>query len=182
MTNTTFSEVIDSEWGMYFLADEWSPVGECPTDDDDDMGVSRALLTGFLGMRSPWSGTILCGTKEGPVRLTVEVHDSPVPIENIGNVWSEVAEVAFQVRSGVVTFRRWGGETITTLELLPPGPWRLRAHANGRDEGHDQRSHSALIGEPLEEHLIQFWPGPDYGNLVLTRDRFGASLRGELTQ
>jgi len=50
-------------------------------------------------------------------------------------------------------------------------------HANGRDEGHDQRSHSALTEEPLEQHLIQFRPGPDNGNLVLTRDQFGASLR-----
>ena len=33
--------------------------------------------------------------------------------------------------------------------------------------------------EPIEEHLIQFWPGHGYDDFVITRDRTGAQQRGE---
>lgn len=141
------------------------------------MGYSRAALTGFLGMVTPWSAFVVGGTANGPIRLTVEVHDAQVDATNIGHSWSEVIQTAFESRSGRVTFRGLFGEEITTIELLPPGPWTMRAHARGRDEGHAERSYSGLDAEPLEEHLIQFWPGPSYGDMVLTQDRTGARLR-----
>jgi hypothetical protein len=162
---------------MYFLAD---PAGDLPPDEDS--GVGAAAVTGFLGMRAPWSGTILTGTKYGPVRLTVEIHDEPVSAEGVEDLWSEVVEVGFRADSGEVEFRTWGGERISSLELLPPGWWRLRAHARGRDEAHDRSWDPYLTEEPAEEHLIQFWPGPDYGDLlVVTRDQFGRDLREQLT-
>ena len=177
-----WSEVITTDYRMYLFADRWTPVGEeVPVDDN---GLSRARLTGFLGMRSPWSATVLCGTSNGPVRLTVEVHDSPVaPADQahwtkIDAEWSEIIETAFQVRSGKLTFLQLFGEPITEVELLPIGAWRLRAHAKGRDEGRDKRSDTPLDADPLEEHLLQFWPGPDHGDYVMTRDTVGANYRG----
>ena len=178
-----WSEVITTDYSQYFFADHWTPVGEEVTFEDD-MGLSRGRLTGFLGMRSPWSATVLCGTHNGPIRLTVEVHDSPVATDQsqwtkIDAEWSEIIETAFQVRSGKVTFIQLFGETITEVELLPIGAWRVRAHAKGRDEGHAERSDMPVTEDPIEEHLIQFWPGPDHGDVVITRDRTGASSRGE---
>lgn len=177
----SWSEVIDCEKGMYLFADEWLPVGE-RGEIHEDMGYSRAALTGFLGMIAPWSAMVLAGTTDGPVRLTVEVHEVPAgDLTNIGHRWSEVIETTWQSRSGAITFRRLFGEVITTIDgLLPLGSWRMRAHAKGRDEGHAERAYTMLSAEPLEEHLIQFWPGPDHGgggDLVLTQDRFGASIR-----
>ena len=182
---STWSEVITTDYSTYFFLDRWVPVGE-EVVIEDDMGLSRGRLTGFLGMRSPWSAVVLCGTSNGPIRLTVEVHDSPVaPADQaywtkIHAEWSEIIETAFQVRSGKVTFLQLFNEPITEAELLPIGAWRVRAHAKGRDEGHAERAYTMLSAEPLEEHLIQFWPGPDHGgggDLVLTQDRFGASIR-----
>lgn len=74
---STWSEVITTDYSTYFFLDRWVPVGE-EVVIEDDMGLSRGRLTGFLGMRSPWSAVVLCGTSNGPIRLTVEVHDSPV--------------------------------------------------------------------------------------------------------
>lgn len=106
------------------------------------------------------------------------VHDTQVDAEGIGHVWSEVIEVSFRSRSGDLEFREWGGEPIHTFEglLLPTGPWRLRAHARGRDEGY-AASGPELV-EPVEEHLMQFWPGPSIGDLVVVaQDEYGKTLR-----
>lgn len=180
---STWSEVITTDYSMYFFLDRWVPVGE-EVVIEDDMGLSRGRLTGFLGMRSPWSAVVLCGTSNGPIRLTVEVHDSPVAPGDqaywtkITTEWSEIIETTFQVRSGQVTFLSLFNEPITEVELLPIGAWRVRAHAKGRDEGHAKCSDKPVTDEPIEEHLIQFWPGPDPGDFVMTRDRIGANSRG----
>jgi len=94
--------------------------------------------------------------------------------------WSEFIETAFQVRSGRVTFVRWGGEPMTEVDLMPLGSWRLRALATGRDQGRDERSYKPLDAGPLEEHLLQFWPGADVGDFVLTRDTVAANYRSAL--
>ena len=180
---STWSEVITTDYSTYFFLDRWVPVGE-EVVIEDDMGLSRGRLTGFLGMRSPWSAVVLCGTSNGPIRLTVEVHDSPVaPADQaywtkITTEWSEIIETTFQVRSGQVTFLSLFNEPITEVELLPIGAWRVRAHAKGRDEGHAERSDKPVTEDPIEEHLIQFWPGPDPGDFVMTRDKIGANYRG----
>ncbi len=177
-----WSEVITTDYSMYFFGDYWTPVGEeVPAEDDDYL--SRARLTGFLGMRSPWSAVVLCGTHNGPMRLTIEVHDSHDVMDQaawnqLTAEWSEIIQTTFQVRSGTVNFRQLFGEPVTEVELLPIGAWQVRAHAKGRDEGHEKCSDKPLDFEPIEEHLIQFWPG-DLGEMVLTRDRTGASSRGE---
>ena len=166
---------VTTDYGMYFFADEWSPPGE-EIVFEDDMGLSVGRLTGFLGMRTPWSAIVLCGARFGPIRLTIEVHDSRVEFDY--DEWSEVIEVEFRSRSGDLGVRKWDSEPVTTLEgLLPPGRWCLRACARGRDEATDAYAPDA---EPVEEHLLQFWPGPSYGGIVLTRDRVGAHLRGEV--
>lgn len=176
---TSWTEVIDSDWGMYFFADEWSPVGEVPNEDGDV--AAPAFLTGFLGMRASWAAVVLCGTKSGPVRLTVEVLDQ-APARPAFDEWSEIIEVGWQSRSGEVQFRTWAGLPITTVALLPLGWWRLQAHARGRDEGHAESSYDVgLTKPPREEHLLQFWPGENTGDVVRqTRDRRGQALRGEL--
>ena len=183
MIVSSWSEVITTDYSQYFFADHWTPVGEEVTFEDD-MGLSRGRLTGFLGMRSPWSAIVLRGTHNGPVRLTVEVPDSPVGAGDqahwtkIDAEWSEIIETTFQVRSGKVTFLQLFGEPITEVDLLPLGAWRLRAHAKGRDQGRDERSNMPKIEDPLEEHLLQFWPGADTGDFVMTRDKVGANYRG----
>lgn len=177
-----WSEVITTDDSQYFFADNWYPVGSEPVFEDD-MGLSRGRLTGFLGMRAPWSAIVLCGTHNGPMRLTIEVHDGPVVIDQaawnqITAEWSEIVDTAFQVRSGKVEFVKLFGEPITEVELLPIGAWRVRAHAKGRDEGHAKCSDKPMDFDPIEEHLIQFWPG-EHGDVVITRDRTGADSRGE---
>lgn len=175
MRSLEWTGVVNSQEGMYLFAD---PFGDLP--DDDDMGATVAMKTGFFGLRAPWSATVLTGTRGGPVRLTVEVHDARVDVERIGHIWSEVIEVSFRSRSGDLKFREWGGEPIRIFEglLLPPGAWRLRVHARGRDEGN--AASGPNLDEPLEEHLIQFWPGPSIGDLVIVaQDQYGKTLRGQ---
>lgn len=172
---STWTQVINSGWRTYFFADPW---GEAP--DDSDAGAGAAMVNGFLGMRNPWASTVITGTKYGPVRLTVALLDER-PALDYG--WTEIIEVEWRSRSGDLEFREWGGEPIHTLEefLLPPGRWRLRAHARGRDEAHARGWDPWLTEEPVEEHLLQFWRGPSFGDLVLTQDDFGKSMRGELS-
>lgn len=175
MTTNIFSDVINSLWGMYMVSDPW--VQRLPPDLDagDPWGIN-----GLIGLTTPSAGTIVTGTKYGPVRLTVEVHDERVSASGIGNVWSEIVEVCFEIRSGQFLVSDWNGEPIHRLQDLPLGTYRLRVHARGRDEGAARQWDPLLTEEPVEEHLLQLWLGPDLGDtVILTSDQYGRGLRGE---
>lgn len=171
---STWTGLVPADFGSYSVADQDMAYAEgLPRDDDS---FTLATVNGFIGQGAPWAAVILCGTRYAPVRLTIEAHDSPVDLEG---QWSEVIECEFVSHSGTLVVIDWNNQEVATLEgFLTPGPWGLRARARGRDEGHD------LIGEmpdePLEAHLLQFWPGPHEGKVILTTDAYGATMRGEL--
>lgn len=173
MIRWTWTGTVPADFGTYTVFDPAPAWDEgLPTNSFD-----RATENGFIGQGAPWAALIICGTRYGPVRLTVEVHDSPVDLEG---EWSEVVECEFVSASGTLVVIDWNNLDVATFEgVLAPGPWGLRACARGRDEGHD------WIGEipedePLEVHLLQFWPGPHQGAVIRTTDLIGATMRGEL--
>ncbi|MFI0790923.1 hypothetical protein ACH4Q6_35710 [Streptomyces lydicus] len=76
--------------------------------------------------------------------------------------------------------RRRGGTTSNVDDFDLPdfpetGPYRVRVHARGRDQGQD-----LLIVEddPVEEHLILVWPAPPTPETVhKLSDAYGALIR-----
>lgn len=175
MIRSTWTGLVPADFGTYTVCDPAPAYDEgLPRNDE---ALTLAAANGFIGLGAPWAALLICGTHYNPVRLTIEAHDSPVDLEG---QWSEVIECEFVSHSGTLVVIEWNNQEVATLEgFLTPGPWGLRACARGRDEGHD------LIGEmpdePLEAHLLQFWPGPHQGAVILTTDGYGATMRGELS-
>ena len=127
---------------------------------------------GLVGLAQPSHAYIATGTKWGPIRLTVETHDSP---PSLAGEWTDIVEVTFAVVSGEVLVADWNGQPVYELALAP-GPVRLRVHTQGRDEG------AAVDWEfddpnPVEEHLLVFFPGEGPTVVHRSEDRFGRGFR-----
>ena len=142
MRSTT--RVIDSWWGMYSIGE---PGGMPDPDDPSTLRQPHKLIN----LRSPHWLMVRTGTKEGPVRLTIEVHDQQ-PAE-VSEEW-EVVEVGLDVRTDELFVADWNGELIDSV-AMSEGPWCLRICVKGFNEG---AAYQWQPSNPVEEHLLQFWP------------------------
>ncbi len=173
MITSNATHVINSLCGMYNVNDPGGAYRDAPTVQLGEMGNSPAPggANGLIGLSRPWGGTIVTGTKYGPIRVTVEVHDTRPPADGIDD-YSDVVELDFTVVSGRVVLSDWDGEPFYDL-IVSSGNWRLRVHARGADEGAARNWDPD--DEPVEEHLLQFFPGPKLGEtMILARDVYGA--------
>lgn len=115
---------------------------------------------------------VMTGTEFGNISVSVDWRDTE-PVLDL-DTWDDVVEVSmwFEEEPGEVF-----GPDSTPAELprLPPGWYRVRVHARGRDRGYNRRDTS---DDPVEEHLIVAWPAPSGPEIChkLT-DNFGASVR-----
>ncbi|MET7297311.1 hypothetical protein ABZS79_35410 [Streptomyces griseoloalbus] len=123
----------------------------------------------------PGLAVVLTGVNSGPVRVTVEVYRRAVPPPGPDEAWDEVVDHSVQSISGdmrVVALM----DTCPELPVLTPfGPadYRIRVHARGRDQGPD-----AHVTEPVEDYLLQVWPGRREPDLVHRQnDRYGQISR-----
>lgn len=175
MIRSTWTGIVPAVEGTYTMFDP-APAydeGRPPADVSCDL----AMVNGFIGQGAPWAVYVITGTLFGPVRLTIEVHDSQPDLAL--NEWPEIIESEFVSHSGTLGLVEWGGEHIATLEkVLVPGSWGFRACGRGRNAA--IRHDLAPDDEPIEEHLFQFWPGPHTASVVRTTDATGATMRGEL--
>jgi hypothetical protein len=116
---------------------------------------------------------VMTGTEHGKVSVSVDWRDTEPPLDL--EPWDEIVEVSmwFEEEPGVVF-----GPLATpeeALPQLPPGWYRVRVLARGRDHGYDLMT---VAGAPVEEHLIMAWPAPEGPEVrhKLT-DSYGASVR-----
>jgi hypothetical protein len=163
------TQVINSLWSMFIVRDDGGFLPGAPaTDAPDAWGAN-----GLIGMPARSYATIVTGTRYGPVRLTVETHDSPPPVDL--DAWTDIVEVTFEVVSGVVLVTDWNGEPVQELDV-PVGPIRVRVHVRGRDEG-QATEWDYDDPNPVEDHLVQFFPG-DGGEIIhKATDRLGQHFR-----
>lgn len=147
--------------------------------------VEAGEYTGFYGLVAALDApgrfavpgqfaVVMTGTETGDVRVSVDIR-ATTPQEVDLDAWDEVVEVSLSLpgrRRGVTTFNV---DDFDLPNFPEPGPYRVRVHARGRDQGQD-----LLIVEdnPVEEHLILVWPAPPTPEAVhkLT-DAYGATIR-----
>lgn len=110
------------------------------------------------------SAVVLTTTDTGPLRLTVQVHDSP-PAPETGDAWEPAEEVSLRAETGRIhlatldpgeVMDAWPEEEPPLRLVCSPDqePWarlRLYCHADDPEPG---------IGDHGERHLIQLWPEP----------------------
>lgn len=145
----TGSATIDIHRGQYGIGVHPS-VGERPWRGN---GLLEAITEGTV--------SVLAGTGEGPLRLTVETHDGPPPL--VLDDWEEVVEVSEFSGPGLVAVSELMQAPRDDLPQLrlPPNSWiRIRGRARGRDEA-AARDRLSPDEDPIEEHLLQMWPAPE---------------------
>jgi hypothetical protein len=80
------------------------------------------------------------------------VHESAPPV--VADEWEDVVEVSVTVPPGSsLAWSTWASEEHGPLDL-PPGGYRVRVSARGRDAG--------AVGEfadgPVDSYLVDLWP------------------------
>jgi hypothetical protein len=172
MKTNDVTKIINSDWNMYTITDP----GNLPALPFDikaaENGLARAQAASYV--------TVTTGTYFGPVRVTIAIHDG-APEPELAD-WTDVVELPFVVASGQMAFVDWDGAAFYRADL-PPGPWRLRVHARGRDEGAAGNwepfdPEEGPEEEPAEEHLLQLFPGEGGEVVYKTEDAFGGRGRG----
>lgn len=138
---------------------------------------ARINGTGFVEA-SDTTAIVFTGTDTGPVRVDAEIlTDAPPPNAAMwmAQGWDAVAEVSLYTPDGsfATVSTTVGKDGPLTVTAGPPGTYRLRVHAAGRD----QASRSLTLEEPLETHRIAIWPAPAAPIAVLrSADEFGAVM------
>jgi hypothetical protein len=172
MPKATFTTVINSLWNMYMVVDP----GGLPTVRPEVV-PSPWGDNGLAGLSSQSQATISTGTSYGPVRVTFEQQDEEPPLEL--EQWTDVVELPFLVVSGRVVFTDWNGQPFHEATVRP-GPYRLRIHVRGRDEGNACQYELTMADDPPEEYLIQLFRG-DGGEVVYkAEDMTGGYRRGDI--
>ncbi|MET7454369.1 hypothetical protein ABZT03_21285 [Streptomyces sp. NPDC005574] len=130
----------------------------------DLTGSFAGQSAGLCGAAIPGALWLSTGLHTGSVGFTVEVHDTPPPLDA---EWEDVVEVSFRPVSAHTTLTQWAGEACRDLGLEEID-YRVRYCAQGMDraDGQDTR----LDGEPqLDRYLLQFWPAAPAPDRVLRR-------------
>lgn len=133
-----------------------------------------AGANGLVGTNSR-GAVVLTGIHTGRINLTVELTDSapqPVDLPN----WDDVVEVSVNsddgelIACGIMQDPPAG---LPELSHAGPGPYRLRAHARGRDT-----APGASPDEPVEDYKISIWPAPATAETVYKQtDTRGQEIR-----
>lgn len=116
---------------------------------------------------------IMTGTEAGPVSVTLQLAEGE-PSLDFGT-WDEIVDVSMRFDDDSASVFGDRDSEGRSLPSLPPGSYRIRAHARGRDLGHGA---PVVCGSPSEEHLIVAWPAqpmPEVRHKL--SDAYGASLR-----
>lgn len=123
------------------------------------MDGRRELSKGHLPLRPTRGG--------GPVRLTVKAHDARL-------------DANASATSGGRSSRSPSGPALVTWSSASVGRGRGVCESTPEVGTRGNVASDPNLDEPLEEHLIQFWPGPSIGDLVVVaQDQYGKTLRGQ---
>jgi hypothetical protein len=137
-------------------------------------GPADDMYAGFNGLISAreYMAVIMTGTESGPVSVTADWQETQPPLDL--DPWDDVVEVSMVFDEEPAVLYSVEG-TGTLMPQLPPGSYRVRVHARGRDRA---RALLTVWDPPVEEHLIQAWPAPVEPEVrhKLT-DQYGATIR-----
>ncbi|WP_433575107.1 hypothetical protein [Nocardia brasiliensis] len=122
---------------------------DADTLDTRDEGTLLCPGPGFV--------TVLTGIAYGPVSVTVVTTDA-APEDNDLAEWEAVEEAGLE-SAGELRVLRLDGEVVPGFEPIPPGRYRIRAYARGRDDNWDLE-----VAEPSETYRLVLWPTTEADN------------------
>lgn len=115
--------------------------------DADTLAVTAE---GKLLETGPGFITVITGVAYGPVNLLIELLDT-APGADDDHTWEVIEEASIESRSELHVMRM-DGELAQQFSPLPPGTYRVRASARGRD-----RQRGMEVSEPTEDHRLRIW-------------------------
>ena len=153
MISVLFDDVVYTDYGQFTIV---SVAGGF--DGDADRFFARQV-NGWVGTGVPGTVYVSFGRRSGGSRVRIE-HLEREP--EVGP-WEDIVEasVRFPVGSDV-SWESWAGDSSGPL-AIPPGSYRVRVGATGRDAGHADEFADGVV----DSYLIQFWPAPEAGDEIL---------------
>ncbi|SIM49709.1 hypothetical protein [Micromonospora cremea] len=154
MSEELLNQVVYTDYGQLTL--EW---GEDIWDGDADR-FFKDQQNGLVGAAVPDNVVIMLARRSGgsPVRIVLEATEPRASAD-----WEDVVEASFDLPLGrVMRWSTWAGESGGPL-AVPPGQYRLRVSAAGRDAG----AQGEFADEVVDRYLIELWPAPAAPDAVL---------------
>lgn len=136
-------EVVHTDYGQFTLLQ-----GDEGFDGDADRF--------FAGQTNGWVGAAVDGVvhvvlarRSGGSQVRIELHDGAPALGDA----EDIVEVSLRLTDAPVGWEGWAGEPSGVLEI-PPGTYRVRVSARGRDAGQADE----FADHVVDWYLIELWP------------------------
>jgi hypothetical protein len=151
-----FDQVVETDYGQFDLV--WTEEGG--SDGDFDRFFA-AQVNGLAGAADPRCVCVNLARRSGGSPVRIVLMDEP-GVDDPS--WEDVVEVSFVLPEGhEMGWSTWAGLHGGALTGIPPGSYRLRVSARGRDQGHA----GEFANHPVDAYLLQMWPAPPQPDSIL---------------
>ncbi|WP_323099057.1 hypothetical protein [Intrasporangium sp. YIM S08009] len=117
-------------------------------------------VNGVVGAADATGLYVNLARRSGGSHVRIELCDSP---SDARELWEDVVEVLVSIPDGArPRWASWAGEDGGPL-AIPPGTYRLRVSARGRDDGRD----GEFVEGVVDTYLLELWPAPPAPDAVL---------------
>lgn len=158
-------QTVYTDYGQFDLS--WNEDGV--SDGDFDRSF-QGQINGLVGAANPNGVYVNLARRSGGSPVRIVLLDGP-PQTNDGS-WEDVVEVSLALPQGhQMAWSTWAGENWGMLDGLPPGSYRLRVSAKGRDEGH----FGEFADDTVDDYLLQLWPASWQPDVILRTGSQNAS-------
>ena len=142
-------QVVETDYGQLDLG--W---GDGEGFDGDTDRFFAGQVNGLVGAADPEGVYLVLARRSGGSQVRIEVHDTE---PSLTDEWEDVVEVSITVPESAETigWTTWAGEDGGVLKI-PPGAYRVRVNARGRDAGAEDE----FAEEVVDFYLLQLWPTP----------------------
>ena len=145
-----FDEVVQTDYGQFDLT--WDQ-GEGFDGESDKFFAGQA--NGLVGAATSGGLYINLARRSGGSSVRIDLLEAPPPSTANGE-WEDVVEVSTVVPADAgPQWSTWAGEDSGPLNL-PPGTYRVRISARGRDAGANDEFADGVV----DHYLLEFWESP----------------------
>lgn len=158
MERVLLDRLIETDYGQFDLL--W---GDDYGFDGDFERFFAGQVNGLVGAASGHGLYLNLARRSGgsPVRIVLLDH-APAPTPDADH-WEDVVEVSIMVPADVEPrWSTWAGEESGPLDL-PPGTYRVRTNARGRDAGGD----GEFADGAVDFYLLEIWPAPTQPDAII---------------
>ena len=156
MERVLLDQVIDTDYGQLDLV--WDQDGGF---DGDWERFFAGQLNGLVGAADPTGVYLNLARRSGGSPVRIVLTDAEPTADD---TWEDVIEVSTTVPAGASPqWMSWAGEDGGDLVDLPPGAYRVRVSARGRDAGHADE----FAEQAVDFYLVQLWPAPSAPDAIV---------------